>query len=160
MGKPITTIANKESTQEHVKIQKLDRLVEDLSKHADGLQKSMELLHELHENGVLEIALSLLKAKEKVAKIAIDQMVRPPVTNMINNAMAAAGAISELEPETTKKLLKSFSNGMAKAEKAIINNEKVGVFDLVKTLRDPDINRILVFGLNLLKGMGEGLKEQ
>lgn len=86
MGKPITNIAKEESTQEQMKIQKIDRLVEDLSKNADGLKKSMELLQELHESGVLEIALSLLKAKEKVAKIAIDQMVRPPVTNVINNA--------------------------------------------------------------------------
>lgn len=159
MGKPITTIAKEELTQEQVKMRKLDRLVNDISMHSDGLKQTMELLQELHESGIMEIVVSLLRAKEKVAKIAIDQMVRPPVTNIINNAMAAVGALSEMEPDTTEKLVKSLFNGIKKAEVGLKSGEKVGVFDLLKVLKDPDINRSLVFGLNLLKGMGEGLKE-
>jgi uncharacterized protein YjgD (DUF1641 family) len=159
MGKPITTIAKEELTQEQIKMKKLDRLVDDISKHSDGLKQTMELLQELQESGIMEIVVSLIRAKEKVAKIAIDQMVRPPVTNMINNAMAAAGALSEMEPDTTKKLVNSLSNGIMKAETGLKSGEKVGVFDLLKVLKDPDINRSLVFGLNLLKGMGEGLKD-
>src|SRR5438874_139171 len=116
MGKPITTIAKEELTQKQIKLQKLDRLVDDMSMHSEGLKQTMELLQELHESGIMEIVVSLLRAKEKVAKIAIDQMVRPPVTNMVNNAMAAAGALSEMEPDTTKKLVKSLSNGLMKAE--------------------------------------------
>jgi uncharacterized protein YjgD (DUF1641 family) len=159
MGKPITTIAKEELKQEQIKMQKLDRLVDDISKHSDGLKQTMELLQELQESGIMEIVVSLIRAKEKVAKIAIDQMVRPPVTNMINNVMAAAGALSEMETDTTKKLVKSLSYGIMKAETGLKSGEKVGVFDLLKVLKDPDINRSLVFGLNLLKGMGEGLKD-
>jgi uncharacterized protein YjgD (DUF1641 family) len=159
MGKPITTIEKEELTQEQLKVEKLDRLVDDISMHSDGLKQTIELLQELHESGIMEIVVSLLRAKEKVAKIAIDQMVRPPVTNIINNGMAAAGALSEMEPTTTEKLVKSLSIGIKKAEVGLTNGEKVGVFDLLKVLKDPDINRTLVFGLNLLKGMGEGLKD-
>jgi uncharacterized protein YjgD (DUF1641 family) len=159
MGKPITTIEKEELTQEQLKVEKLDRLVDDISMHSDGLKQTIELLQELHESGIMEIVVSLLRAKEKVAKIAIDQMVRPPVTNTINNAMAAAGALSEMEPDTTKKLVKSLSMGIVRAEEGIKNGEKVGILDLLKVLKDPDINRTLVFGLNLLKGMGEGLKD-
>jgi uncharacterized protein YjgD (DUF1641 family) len=159
MGKPITTIEKEELTQEQLKAEKLDRLVDDISIHSDGLKQTIELLQELHESGIMEIVVSLLRAKEKVAKIAIDQMVRPPVTNTINNAMAAAGALSEMEPDTTKKLVKSLSMGIVRAEEGIKNGEKVGILDLLKVLKDPDINRSLSFGLNLLKGMGEGLKD-
>ena len=159
MGKPITAIAKEELTKEKVKRQKLDRLVDEISNHSDGLKQTMELLQELHESGIMEIVVALIQAKEKVAKIAIDQMVRPPVTNIINNGMAAAGGLSEMEPATTEKLVKSLSIGIKKAEVGLTSGEKVGVFDLLKVLKDPDINRTLVFGLNLLKGMGEGLKE-
>jgi uncharacterized protein YjgD (DUF1641 family) len=159
MGKPITAIAKERYTKEQLKMQKLDRLVDDVSNHSDGLKQTMKLLQELHDSGIMEAVVSLLQAKEKVAKIALDQVVRPPVTNMINNAMAAAGALSEMEPDTTKRLVKSLSMGLVRAEAGIKSGEKVGMLDLLKVLKDPDINRTLSFGLNLLKGMGEGLKD-
>lgn len=159
MGKPITLIAKEESTQEQLKSQTLDRLVDDLSNHSDGLRQGMELLQELHDSGILDIAVALLQAKEKVAKIALDQVGRQPVTNMINHVVAAASAISETEPDTTKKIVKCLSNGMAQAEASLEMDNKVRPFQLLKMLRDPDINRSIIFGLNLLKGIGEGLKD-
>lgn len=85
--------------------------------------------------------------------------MRPPVTNALNNAMAAAGVLTELDPETTQKLVGGLSKGLQRAEEGIQSNKKVGVFDLVKLLRDPDVNRVMRFTIDLLKGLGEGLKK-
>lgn len=154
MAKPITAFAKKEIEENTI-----EQLAEHAAQNLDGLKQTIKLLQELHESGILEAVVSLVQAKEKVAKIAVGQMVRPPVTNMINNAMAAAGALTELDPAFTKKLVDGLSNGMKKAEDGLKNGDKAGVFDLVKALKDPDINRTILFGLNLLKGIGEGLKE-
>jgi uncharacterized protein YjgD (DUF1641 family) len=51
------------------------------------------------------------------------------------------------------------SKGLQKAEEGFQSNKKVGVFELVKLIRDPDVNRVIKFSLNLLKGLGEGLKD-
>jgi uncharacterized protein YjgD (DUF1641 family) len=159
MAKPISTVQKRERTEEEQKQDTMNRLLTTLTDHPDGLQQTVKLLQELHESGILPALQSLLVAKEHVATIAVQQLLRPPVTNMINNAMAAGGALSSIDPETTKKLMGSLASGLAKAEEGIASKQTTGVWDLVKVMKDPDINRALTFGLNLLKGMGQGLQE-
>lgn len=159
MAKPITAFANKKKTEQELNSETLDHLVDNVIKHSDGLKQTIQLLQELHESGILEALVALVQSKEKVAKIAVGQMVRPPVTNMINNAMAAAGALTELNPEFTKKMVNGISTGLKNAEESVKKGEKAGVLDLLKAMKDPDMNRMLLFGIHLLKGIGEGLKD-
>ncbi|WP_028399978.1 DUF1641 domain-containing protein [Ectobacillus panaciterrae] len=160
MAKPITNVVKPIMSEKEKQQQSLDHVVQDLAQNADGIRETIQLLQELHESGVLEGLNSLLKAKEDVAKIAVGQMTRPPVTNAINNAVAAAGVLTELDPQMTKKLTRSVANGLQKAEEGLQADTKVGILDIMKALKDPDINRAVGFGLNLLKGVGEGLKEK
>ncbi|GAA3330401.1 hypothetical protein GCM10020331_082800 [Ectobacillus funiculus] len=82
------------------------------------------------------------------------------MTNMINNAMAAGGALTAIDPEMTQKADDECSEWFTKRQSRGFNRvKKVGILDLMKVLKDPDINRAIGFGLNLLKGIGEGLKE-
>ncbi|MCM3570339.1 DUF1641 domain-containing protein [Neobacillus mesonae] len=159
MAKPIQIIKKVELTEEQKKTQSLESLLSEVAENKDSLLDTLELLQELHNSGILEALNSLVKAKEEVAKIAVGQMTREPVTNLINNAMAAGGALTTLDPEMTSKLMGSLAKGFEKAEEGLRSNSKVGILDLLKVLNDPDINRAIGFGLNLLKGVGEGLKE-
>ncbi|MCQ6280878.1 DUF1641 domain-containing protein [Bacillus sp. EB600] len=159
MAKPIKLIKKVEFTEEQKKSQSLESLISEVAQNKDSLLDTLQLVQELHNSGILEALNSLVKAKEEVAKIAVGQMMREPVANIINNAMAAGGALTALEPETTKKLMGSVAKGLEKAEQGLQSNSKVGILDLLKVLNDPDINRAIGFGLNLLKGIGEGLKE-
>ncbi|MDP4163707.1 MAG: DUF1641 domain-containing protein [Bacillota bacterium] len=158
MAKPISTIAIDEKTEDQIKLESIEGLVDFAADRSAGLKQTIELLHELHESGMIEILVSLVQAKEKVAKIALDQIVRPPVTAMINNGMAAAGALSELDPEFTTKLVKGLTKGMKEGSESLKKGEKAGILDLLKAIKDPDINRTILFGIKLLKGIGEGLK--
>jgi uncharacterized protein YjgD (DUF1641 family) len=159
MATPIQTIQKSEFTEEQKKIQSLENLISGVAQNKDSLLETLNLLQELHDSGILDALGSLLKSKDSVAKIAVGQLARQPVTNMINNAMAAGGILTELNPETTTKLAKSLTVGLQKAEQGLKADSKLGLFDLMKAIKDPDINRALGFGFNLLKGMGEGLKE-
>jgi uncharacterized protein YjgD (DUF1641 family) len=159
MANPIQTIQKTELTQDQIKIQSLENLLSEVAHNKDSLLDTLNLLQELHDSGIMEALGSLLKAKESATKIALGQITRKPVTNMINNAMAAGGILTELDPETTSKLAKSLTVGLQKAEQGLKADTKLGLFDLMKAIKDPDINRAFGFGFNLLKGIGEGLKE-
>jgi len=159
MARPIQTIQKIELTEEQKKMQSLENLLSGVAESQDSLLETLNLLQELYDSGIIDALYSLLKAKESAAKIAVDQLTRQPVTNMINNAMAAGGILTELNPETTGKLAKSLTTGLKKAEHGLKDNRKIGLLDLIKAIKDPDINRALGFGFNLLKGIGEGLKE-
>ncbi|MCK6258212.1 DUF1641 domain-containing protein [Fictibacillus sp. KIGAM418] len=159
MAQPITKIVHSTRTEKEMQEQQIETIVEDLAKSADGIKELIKLFQQLHDSGILGSVNGLVEAKEKVAGIAVEQLLRPQMTNAINNMMAAAGVLSDTNPEMTKKLMSSLGNGIQRAEKGLISNEKVGIFDLMKALKDPDINRAIGFGMNLLKGVGEGLKE-
>ncbi|USG63375.1 DUF1641 domain-containing protein [Brevibacillus ruminantium] len=159
MAKPTTKIAQPVLTEEEKRTKALDEVLGDTAASADGIRETLRLLQELHESGILSAVLSLVQAKEEVAKIAVGQLLRPSLTNSINNAMAAAEGLSEIEPEMTKKLVGSLAEGLKQAEEGLRQDQKIGVFDLFKALQDPDINRAIGFSLNLLKGMGQGLKK-
>jgi uncharacterized protein YjgD (DUF1641 family) len=160
MAKPIQTIRNIEPTQEQQQRQELEKLLAEMKKNQDGLTDTLMLLQELHKIGVLGAANAALQAKEKIANIVMGQVLRPNVTNLVNHAMGAAGALGEIDPSATKKLLGGVGKGLERAAQGLENEEKTGVFDLMKALKDPDINRAITFGLNLMKGLGEGMKEE
>ncbi|MCS1393469.1 DUF1641 domain-containing protein [Lysinibacillus boronitolerans] len=159
MAVPITGIKKQQLTEEQLKEQKLDNLKELLSENEEAVNQVFSIMAELNEIGALEAAMKLLEAKEEVAHIALGQLTRKPVTNIINNIMGVAGALTELNPETTTKLIEGLNTGVDEASKALESNEKVSAFKLIKMLNDPDVNRALNFGVHFLKGLGKGLKE-
>lgn len=159
MAVPITSIRKQQLTEEQLKEQKLDNFKKLLSDHEEAVNQVFTIMAELNDIGALEAATKLLEAKEEVAHIALGQLTRKPVTNIINNLMGVAGALTELNPETTTKLIEGLNAGVDEANKALESDEKVSAFKLVKMLNDPDVNRALNFGVHFLKGLGKGLKE-
>ncbi|MCJ8013989.1 DUF1641 domain-containing protein [Paenibacillus sp. KQZ6P-2] len=157
MAEPISIIKKRVLSEEEVKQQSLDQLKDSVAEHEQAIEKAIAVLSELYGSGVLEAAESLLKAKAKVAEIALHQAKRPEMTNMINNGLAAAGALSAIDPDQTAKLLSSVAKGLEEAKEP--QDKKLTMFSLMSTLKDPDVNRAISFGLQFLKGMGKGLGE-
>ncbi|WP_046176185.1 DUF1641 domain-containing protein [Domibacillus indicus] len=157
MASPISALKKREWNEEEKKQQSLTKLADGLSENEEALQKTLAVVRELHDSGILEAAESMLKAKEHIAEIALGQVGRKEVTSLLNNLMAAAGVLTAIDPEQTKKLLSGVTTGLEDAREN--NSQKVGVLDLMKALKDPDINRAVNFGLNFLRGVGKELKE-
>jgi uncharacterized protein YjgD (DUF1641 family) len=160
LAAPISAIQKHELTDEQRKQQKLEDLTTLLTDHEEALNKMMGIVGELNDMGVFEAADAMLHAKEKIAKIALGQINREPLTNMINNLMSAAGVLTSIDPELAKKLAGSVAAGMDEGSKHLQSNKKIGMFDLVKALNDPDINRAIGFGFHFMKGLGKGLKAE
>jgi uncharacterized protein YjgD (DUF1641 family) len=160
LASPISAIQKHELIDEQRKQQKLEYLTTLLADHEEALNKLMGIVGELNDVGVFEAANAMLQAKEKIAKIALGQINREPITNMINNLMNAAGVLTSLDPELAKKLAGSVAAGMDEGNKHLQSHTKIGMFDLIKALKDPDINRAVGFGVHFMKGLGKGLKEE
>ncbi|ADP33197.1 DUF1641 domain-containing protein [Bacillus atrophaeus] len=159
MAIPISTIQKETKTEEQVKLEKLEELKALLAENEDSVSKTMKLMGELNSLGVFDAANSMLQAKEEIAKIALGQVSREPVTNLINTMMAAGGALTKADPAFTGKLLESVLAGTEQAQSFLKEDKKVGVLDLLKAMNDPDINRAVGFGLQFLKGMGKELRD-
>lgn len=157
MATPITSIRKRERTEEEIQQEKLEALQKLLAEQEDTVQKIVEITGELNDIGALDALQAALLAKEKITGIAVGQISREPVTNMLNNLMAVAGVLTAIDPATVQQLSKSVQSGLHEAELASGSDQKTGVIQLMKALNDPDINRAVTFGMNFLKGMGKGL---
>ena len=159
MAQPITVVKKNEKTEDQVQQEKLAELQKALAEKDEALTKALDFIGELNKIGALEAANAMLEAKDKIASIALGQASREPVTNMINNLMGAAGVLTKMDPEVTARLLDSVIGGVKSGEDFVDSDKKISAFDLVKSLKDPDINRAVGFGLHFLKGMGKELKK-
>ncbi|UNL83573.1 DUF1641 domain-containing protein [Priestia koreensis] len=159
MAKPITTIEKHIPTPEEAKNQKLEELTSLLADNDAALNQTIDIIKELHASGLLEAAHSALKAKEKIAKIAVGQVSREPAKNIINNLMSATGLLANMDPEVMTKLIGSLSTGIQQGNEHLQSDKTIGMLDLLKVLKDPDVNRAIGFGIQFLKGLGKGLNE-
>lgn len=159
MAAPITNVKKQQVTQEQIAEQKLSDLKDLLTDNDQALQQIFSIVSDLNDIGALDAVNKMLAAKEEIAHIALGQISREPVTNIINQLLAVAGLLSAMDPEMTKKLMGGLNTGLEDANNAIASDEKVTIFSLMKVIKDPDVNRALNFGIHFLKGLGKGLKE-
>ncbi|MFC7391467.1 DUF1641 domain-containing protein [Scopulibacillus cellulosilyticus] len=159
MAQPITDIHRPAFTEEQQTEMKLNNLKKQFANNEEGLNKILDIIEELNDIGVLEAADAMLHAKENIAKIVLEQVSREPVTNLLNTIIGATGEIMSSDPEQTKALISSALAGINEGHQFVQADKKIRVIDLMKTLKDPDINRAIGFGIYFLKGMGKQLKE-
>ncbi|MBA2876515.1 helical membrane plugin domain-containing protein [Thermaerobacillus caldiproteolyticus] len=160
MAKPITTIRKQEMTEKEKRKKTIEELKALLSEKEPAVSEILNILQELHESGILEAIYAMLKAKEDIAKILIEQANRKPVTTLVNNLMELSGVLTKIDPGITTKFLQSTALGITEAyEQLQTNGKKITLFELLSILRDPDVNRAIRFIISLLKGIGKGLKE-
>lgn len=160
MAAPITSIKMIELTEEELQQVKVHELQALIVEQQQSLNKILELTAELDKAGVLDALNAMIKAKDEIAGIAVHQVSREPMTNMLNNAMNMAGILTAIDPEVTAKLKSGIASGIHEAELYSGTDEKVSIFQLMKALNDPDINRSIKFGMDFLKGMGKGLHDK
>ncbi|AWC31510.1 DUF1641 domain-containing protein [Bacillus cytotoxicus] len=160
MAKEITVIQKKVITEEEKKHQLTDELLTQLEENREAVEETIQLLASLQQAGILDAAISLLAAKEDVSKIAIEQLNREPVKNVLNNMMGAGEALSSADPELTKQITSSLVTGLQFATDELKKGKKTKVMDFFKVLKDPDINRAITFGFSFLKAFGQGLDKK
>lgn len=159
MAAPITSIQRKQLTQEEQQQEKLNELQTLIAEQQQSLNKILELTAELDKAGVLDAVNAMVKAKDDLMGIAVSQVSREPMTNLINNLMNTAGILTSINPEVTESLKKAIAQGIQEAELYKGNGDKVSIFQVMTALNDPNINRAVKYGLDFLKGMGKGLED-
>lgn len=157
MAEPITSIKLKEQTLEEIQAEKIEELQTTIAEQQQALQQLIAITGNLHDAGMLDAVEAAIKAKDELAGIAVKQMSRDPMMNLIKHVMNASEALASIDAEKSTKLVESLKSGLSEAELADGNAQSVGIFDLIGALKDPDVNRAVKFGLNFLKGVGKEL---
>lgn len=160
MAEPITNIHRKQLTEQEEVQLKWDNLKQRFSQNEASLNKVLDIIEELNEAGMLEAVEAMLLAKEDITKITLDQVSREPVMNLLNIIIGATSSLMATDPEKAKNVIDSAMKGLDSGHEFVETEQKVKLFDLMRMLNDPDINRAIGFGIHFLKGMGQQLSER
>ncbi|MDC3417356.1 DUF1641 domain-containing protein [Aquibacillus salsiterrae] len=157
MARAITHINRKESNVEEERANDLSEILKQIAENREAIESILVIVNELHKSGALDIVKSLLRTREKVGVLAMEQINQPAMHHMIKNVFGSVGLLSELDPDQLQALLDGLTKGIEKASQ--VDNEQnskpLGLFSGLKTMKDPNIQASLKTMIHFLEGMGE-----
>jgi uncharacterized protein YjgD (DUF1641 family) len=159
MAKAIRQIEKIQSSAQEEQAQDIAVILKQISENREAITSSLEILNELQNSGVLNILKGVLKAREKAAAIALEQINQPSMHNTIKNGFNAFEFLGTLDPEKLKIILNGISKGLDETSDMNGKNESISVWGMMKSIRDPDVNAALIFMMGFLKGMGKEIEK-
>ncbi|MEC0242450.1 DUF1641 domain-containing protein [Paenibacillus dokdonensis] len=157
MANPITRINRQVPTEEEIREQEVERLVSGAAKSNPGLLMFMDIIQEMYEAGYLEVVHGMVKNREKVLPHVFDFIKISGMPVVMKNAVTGMQFLSTLEPHKVQRTMNAVGHGLNKALDTDTDEDQKGFFDLLKMMKDPDVNRSITMMLNFLKSMGEQL---
>lgn len=157
MAKPITDIEPIKISEAEQKQKDTEDILTALTNNKASVLEFLELLQHLHERGLLDFINGMLGQGDKVMGIAAREFNKPGISDSLDHMMNMVQMLGEIDMHKIKGLATNINEGMVYAEKNLEAGEKVSMFDLVKALKDPEINRAITALLSFLKGAGKGV---
>ena len=132
-----------------------ERLKSAPHEHADALINVYDILQELQDRRVLDLAKGALGSSEKVLQILVNVVNTPEMIRGIRNMMILAKVANSFEPELLEGLEQAVQKGLAEARRP----KPVGLWQLVEKLLSRESRRVLIATASILQSLGKSLGE-
>ncbi|WP_202077739.1 DUF1641 domain-containing protein [Caldalkalibacillus salinus] len=157
MAKAISHIEKHEPTPAERQAMALDELLSLIAHNKEAITTTLDILKELQEAGVLDILKGMLRTRDKIGVIGVEQLNQPHMHRTIKNGINLFQLIGEIDPDQLNTILGAANKGMTHIN---TSPDKVSKWQLIKSMNDPDVLSALSAMTGLLKGMGVELKKQ
>lgn len=136
-------------------------LLQNLVNDTDAVKELLKTIRLLHEKDVLNIVNALLEQGSGIMKIVVDQAGKPEYAGGLKNGMALAQLLGTMDTRAVSTMVHALGKAQqqATAEGAEGATQIRGVFGLLGALRDPDVSAGMSFMMQILKSVGQGLRE-
>lgn len=136
-----------------------EKLNERMQQSADALSDSLLLLQELHQHGVLDLLVKLVRGGEGLADSTMKILGSDSSLNIIRNAVEVLKIADQVDPKELEDLGRAVGAGVAQGARNVREGHTVTLPELLGLLRDPDVQAALSALVGLLKGAGRSLRE-
>jgi uncharacterized protein YjgD (DUF1641 family) len=130
-----------------------ERLKSAPHEHAEALLNVYDILQELQDRGVLDLAKGALASGEEVLQILVNVANTPQMIRGIRNTMILAKVANSFEPEFLEGFEQAVQEGLAEARKP----KPVGLWQLVEKLLSQESRRVLIATARILQAVGKSL---
>jgi uncharacterized protein YjgD (DUF1641 family) len=131
----------------------LRRLETAPREHAAALLSAYEILQELHDKGLLELAKGALGSGDKVLEIAVDAGNTPEVIRGIRNFIILTKLFATLDPKLLEHLAQAVPTALVEAK----TEKPLGPFQLMAKLMNQNTRRILTIMTRVVESLGKDL---
>ncbi|KAB8125540.1 DUF1641 domain-containing protein [Gracilibacillus oryzae] len=160
MAKAIRQIERIESNVKEERAEDLSAILNKIADNREAIEEAIEIIEELHNAEVLPALKAILKTRQKVGAIAIEQINQPGMHNVIKNAMTMFTLLASIDSAQLQQLAGGLTEGVEKASESTKQTEDASLWSLLKATKDPNVKRSLNMMINFLNGMGEGLAKK
>jgi len=155
MAKPIRQISRGVPNPIEEKDKAIDEILKALADNKEAVLSFIELTKELHEIKVFEAAGSLLKQRNDIGVIAMQQVNQPAVHNIIKSGFGLFKFLGSLQPSQLDTLLQGVTLGLKRMSRTGEKGKKQSIWKMRIRLRSPEIRAAMTTMVDFLEGMGE-----
>ena len=130
-----------------------ERLKSAPHEHAEALLSLYDILQELQDRGVLDLAKGALRTGEEVIEILVNVANTPEMIRGIRNMMILAKVANSFEPSLLEAVEQAVQGSLAEARKP----KSIGLWQLTQKLLSQESRRVLVATASTLQAVGKSL---
>lgn len=157
MAKAIKRIQKIEVTEEDQRKRDLREIEDALIDHKEAILETLHML--VYERARCPAVAPRLYQGDKVLDILVKKADTEETANTLKNLLLLFGTLGMLDVKQLEPLILKVNAGVASAVEQKNSEEKTGYFDIIRSLKDPEINKSITLLFSFLKGMGQDTKE-
>lgn len=155
MAKPIRQISRGVPNQAEEQAEAIDEILKALADNKEAVLSFIEMTKELNEIKVFEAASSMLKQRNEVGVIAMQQVNQPAVHNIIKSGFGLFKFLGGLQPAQLGTLLEGITLGLKRMSQTGEKGKKQSIWKMRIRLRSPEIRAAMTTMVDFMEGMGE-----
>lgn len=155
MAKAIRQISRQAPNETEERAQAVEEIMQALADNKDAVLSMIEMAKELHEVKVFETAGSLLKQRNEVGVIAMQQVNQPAVHNVIKSGFGLFKFLGGLQPAQLETLMNGVTLGLKRMSQTGEKGKKQSIWKMRIRLRSPAIRAAMTTMVDFMEGMGE-----
>lgn len=159
MAKATTQIVKETSRAEADQAKAQQEIMQALTEQKEAVLQLLQLVRDLKESGMLEMAHAFMSNRHQIGVIGINQLNKSGAQNLIKNGMGAVQFLGQLEPERLEFMLGALASGVEHAAQKRNRRERIGLWRMLGAFKETEIRQSLGFMLNLLRGMGRFIQK-
>ncbi|MGD6819038.1 DUF1641 domain-containing protein [Metabacillus sp. 113a] len=162
MANAINKIKKLELSEEEKRKKELMEMQEALVDNKSAILESLKLMRHMEDKGILPLLNGLVGQGDKVLNVFVKATDKEENTNALRNLLLMVGMLGTINVKELEPILLKMNRGIERVAEQKDTDKKTGLFELLKSLRDPEVNRAITLMLTFLKGVGEetGHKEK
>ena len=123
--------------------------------HAEAILAAFELLQEMHDQGVLEMARGALSARDEILGTLARNASAPEAVRAIRNLLFWRRVLGCIEPDRFQAIFEAIPEGINQA--TATRKERITVFGLLRQLMSRESLRAMASALDFLQCFGRRL---